>query len=56
MITSDYRGAGSYELMVNGVQREVFEANSEQDFKRFQKIYGDKYFGVKKYNKIRNNR
>lgn len=54
MITSDYRGAGKYELLVNGVQREVFEANSEQDFKRFQQIYNNKYFGTKKYQKIRN--
>ena len=54
MITSDYLGAGKYELLVNGVQREVFETNSEQDFKRFQQIYNEKYFGVKKYQKIRN--
>ena len=54
MITSDYRGAGRYELLVNNVQREVFEANSEQDFKRFQQIFNEKYFGIKKYQKIRN--
>ena len=56
MITSDYRGAGRYELLVNGVQKEVFEANCEQDFKRFQQIYNQKYFGTKKYQKIRNSR
>lgn len=52
MISSDYKGSGRYEVLVNGVRRETFDVTSEKDFKRRQKVCSGRYFGRMEYRKV----